>query len=377
MRRRDDGSNTKGRSDRNDRKQLHSSNRPSKVSPAWKLLLISFALIVASAVAFVPLLLLLGTSHTNSLSSELAPGSTATGSTKTSEALPPSLRAASKQHAMHQTPRIAIQTVMIGQSYEVTLSNHKSYCDKWGYHHSVVTENSRPERKPQWEKIPAMLRLFDMGYDYVMQVDSDAFFANCTISLQPFVDRMVREGSSWLFAGDYNIVINTGQFIFRNTDAALGILRTVDNIWYSLRFGNKGLQDNKAFAAYLGGATVESSEEEVETAFERCRGCNKTNTDQCRFVEHGSRQALSFVSNELLQHISFVRQRDINAYDGNYQEGDFIYHCAGRIPKPACFFFDDHENIPNTCFGTRKFQRSSRIIGGGLIRKGKPRGIVA
>mmetsp|Transcript_32972 Transcript_32972/g.72316 ORF Transcript_32972/g.72316 Transcript_32972/m.72316 type:complete len:313 (+) Transcript_32972:394-1332(+) len=267
---------------------------------------------------------------------------------------------ASRQSLKPRQPRIAVQTIMIGSLIDDAITNHQSYCSKWGYDHILVTENSRPERKPTWEKLPSILRLFDEGYDYVMQIDYDAFFMNCSISLQPFVDQMEMEGSSWLFGGDQNIVINAGQMLFRNTDVGRHILQGTDGLWYP-GFGRAGgLQDNLAFAAFLGGAR-RPNETEITSASQRCCDCRVTSSNEvkmslmnrvrkggpgykCRLAIKGSRDALSLVDASLVKNISLVRQRDINSYDGRYRKGDFIFHCAGMQPKNACWSFFNHSS---------------------------------
>jgi galactosyl transferase GMA12/MNN10 family len=160
-----------------------------------------------------------------------------------------------------QTPRIAIQTLHItANNQSINLDNaflrsHQQYADRWGYNNVLVTE-ALDHRTAHWQKIPATLRLFAQGYDYVMWMDGDALVTNLSLSLQPWIDKMTQENTSWLFSGD-TLLINSGQQIFKNNNFTKTLLAEVDALWFLCnpkKWPCFGLYDNFAFAAYLGGA---------------------------------------------------------------------------------------------------------------------------
>ena len=171
--------------------------------------------------------------------------------------------------------RVAIQTVNI-DAVHLALSNHISYTAKWGSDYVLVDQKLDPTRSPKWQKIPATLELFEKHeYDYVMWMDSDAIFANCSKSIEPFLQQMELEGTSWLFSGD-TLIVNSGQMIFKNTAAARDILKGIDALWFP-HWDNQthGLQDNAAVAAYIGGAR-RPIQAEVEAAYQRADVCYAT-----------------------------------------------------------------------------------------------------
>jgi hypothetical protein len=249
--------------------------------------------------------------------------------------------------------RIAIQTInIIGKSNVVAFDNHKSYANKWGYTYISVRERTVARTHPAWQKIPATILILN-DFDYVMWVDGDAFFMNCTISLEPLLHRMEHEQTSWLFSGDTNIV-NSGQMIWKSNKITRQLLQDIDRLYYPKFRRYHTLFENGAIAAYLGGARQPDTAD-IDRGFNQVNRCwhdfqqlqNVSIPDPaltpfdeyppfCKLVEAGDRSALeAVVDQSLLPHITFVSYRFINSYLRNYQPGDFIFHCAG-FDKTIC-----------------------------------------
>lgn len=198
-----------------------------------------------------------------------------------------------------------------------------------------------------------------------MCMDGDALVTNLSLSLQPWIDKMTQENTSWLFSGD-TLLINSGQQIFKNNNFTKTLLAEVDALWFLCnpkKWPCFGLYDNFAFAAYLGGARRDGvpvlnhdgtkrgrrkfekmRHTYVGSAYKKSDECFIVNVtinpenQQCTWIAHGDRRALHSVDEALQKEISFVPQRAMNSYGKNYVPGDFIYHCAGIGDKDACLF---------------------------------------
>jgi len=266
------------------------------------------------------------------------------------------------QQALFETPpqplkrppaRIAVQTVNFGVlGLPLMDQNRHSYCTKWNHDYVVVEapiglpgEGAvEVPRSPAWNKIPATLHLLDQRddvhdrpkYEYVMWMDADAIFLNCQLSLQRLVERMEHDRTSWLFSGD-TMLINSGQMMWKNNEASRRILREVDALWYAEFDNYHRLQENGAFAAYLGGAR-NASYAEIQYAYDRSLVCSKDDQTMCEYTRDGNAMALQLVvRNDWLQRqISLVSQHSINSYFENVGANDFILHCAGYQQKLYC-----------------------------------------
>jgi hypothetical protein len=245
-----------------------------------------------------------------------------------------------------QKRRLAIQSVNIGSTgaYSLFTQNHRSYCNKWGYDYLSMTTRF-DNRSATWQKLPATIHAMrENFYDYIFWIDGDALFANCNVSLDGLVDMMEKENTTWLFSGD-TLVINAGQMMWKNNEKALEILTAVDGLWFP--GWEHGLQDNAAFAAYIAGArkadivdtmTAEGKQKAnsiIRKAYTIAdRGY--TNRVYRTLVQEGNRKAIDMAEENLQRRISFVPQRAINSYMNNYQNGDFVFHCAGYKRKDQC-----------------------------------------
>eukprot|EP00977_Amphora_coffeiformis_P001707 scaffold336_cov196-Amphora_coffeaeformis.AAC.12 len=204
---------------------------------------------------------------------------------------------------------IAVQTVAIGNRSSIALVNQRTYCSKWGYHFKVLTK-SLDERHPAWQKIPFTLNLFDQGYDHVYWIDGDAFFTICNQSLQPLIDRMEQDNSTWLFSGD-TLLINSGQMMWKKMPAARAILIGVDRLWFPKWDSLHLLRDNAAFAAYLTGARNAMGDE--------IRAAYRLADEQCGYLVSGSREALHAVTDGRRRRRSLETEHHLGPQTCHYQ----------------------------------------------------------
>ena len=103
------------------------------------------------------------------------------------------------------------------------------YCNLHKY--DFIYDNIRrlPDRKPHWERIPLIKKILnEYNYDYVIWIDSDAFFRkNNSILLENIINKYNKE---IIFSEDinngekHNSIINSGIIILKNTEYTKKIL---------------------------------------------------------------------------------------------------------------------------------------------------------
>jgi hypothetical protein len=112
---------------------------------------------------------------------------------------------------MLYTPNIACYS-------KITEDINKLYAKKYNYSFKTFYKRLANDRAPQWDKILAILELMKENYDYILWIDSDAYFNDHSKKLNEIFD----------FEGNYNIHIssdkpygiynvNTGIMLIKNT----------------------------------------------------------------------------------------------------------------------------------------------------------------
>tara|TARA_R100001082_G_scaffold38934_1_gene20504 strand:- start:66 stop:932 length:867 start_codon:yes stop_codon:yes gene_type:complete len=129
--------------------------------------------------------------------------------------------------------RIGVCTLLFGPEDYVnvlkphTEKNHESYCNKNGYDYMCFTEPLTDCGLPQWNKCkqsafvvgcankaPAILKMFEEGYDYVMFTDADMLFIDPDQKIESLID-----GHSDIYVtGDVHDVATACTLIVKNTD---------------------------------------------------------------------------------------------------------------------------------------------------------------
>jgi hypothetical protein len=118
-----------------------------------------------------------------------------------------------------------------------SLHLNKKYAEKHGYDFILAKEPYDKNVTHAWQKIPAMLELFNKGYDVVMYIDTDAMFYKHEIDLDSIIRRY--EGDIIVCSDNANsggkYKVNGGALIVKNTSAARNLLRQ----WWNLRYQYK------------------------------------------------------------------------------------------------------------------------------------------
>lgn len=223
---------------------------------------------------------------------------------------------------------IALMCVSIGMDSPVG-KNHQSYADRWNYDY-IQIQNKLDDRMPERQKFAATLRVMNAvaGYTHVFWLDADAFFTNCSESLEKYVWQMQLDNSSWLFSGD-NYVINSAQILWKNDQIARVILTTMDDWVTRMTEMEKAFwRDNEVLLAYLGGANLPTLME-LEKGLVITSTCQRNGDQmQCRWNREGDRDlALHMVPIDRREKLSYIPYGEINQYE--VRSDTRIFHCAG------------------------------------------------
>jgi hypothetical protein len=105
------------------------------------------------------------------------------------------------------------------ESYsKLTEKINRKYAQKKNYDFILFKQRLSNDRAPQWDKIKAIEKCFNLGYKYVFWIDSDAYF-NGNTSLEEFLDN---ENEIYicddLRNSNKKCLINTGTILIKNTE---------------------------------------------------------------------------------------------------------------------------------------------------------------
>ena len=141
--------------------------------------------------------------------------------------------------------RVAVVSVSIGDRPFARISKNRleRYCKFHGYDLFYHTENLDNRYKPFWQKVVAMRRVLDITdkhgmrkYDMAFWIDDDIYITNMGYRIEDF--SILAENKDIIMSRDiidtYNIYINTGTYIVRNTEIGRKFLdETLDGYyWY-------------------------------------------------------------------------------------------------------------------------------------------------
>jgi GR25 family glycosyltransferase involved in LPS biosynthesis len=139
--------------------------------------------------------------------------------------------------------KIAIVTVSIGNRKfaEYTTKRMLDYANKHGYHLLLYRRNllkaGDGKLNPHWNKIKAVQKALDKGYDTVAWVDDDIFIMDLNMP----IEHLMPEDKDITFSRDVSYLdyptevanlVNTGLFILRNSE----ISRQFVSDWWDRRF---------------------------------------------------------------------------------------------------------------------------------------------
>ena len=146
-------------------------------------------------------------------------------------------------------------------------------------------------------------------------MDTDSVFLNFNIK----IEELIPENTDFIFSGDTNI-INTGHFIFRNTEWSKLQLKNIYDI-FPANYGMK--YDNAAMAVWLGGGNGKMYHEEQNNIYDSVDKGYKNKNIQTK-IEKGL--ASEYISKNLRNNVKIIHKKKINSYLRDYSEGDFILH---------------------------------------------------
>ena len=123
----------------------------------------------------------------------------------------------------------AVISVSVGDRPFAKISHNrlKSYCGVHGYDLFYYTENLDDDYKPFWQKVVAMQKVLAMKnsngtnkYDMTFWIDDDIYITNMGYRIEDFLILSDHKDivMSRDIIDDYNIHINTGTYIIRNTE---------------------------------------------------------------------------------------------------------------------------------------------------------------
>lgn len=137
-----------------------------------------------------------------------------------------------------------IQTVTpeISEYTKYTVGINSQYCVERGYEYHIVQNELGEERHPSWNRVQALLRFVNAGYNWIMIVDADAIIQNKAITVESIVEQS--EGASILICDDKpnGGMINCGVMIVKGQDA---ISNTILRSWWNLGGEDSSLKDYK------------------------------------------------------------------------------------------------------------------------------------
>jgi hypothetical protein len=105
---------------------------------------------------------------------------------------------------------------------DINYNINKKYCEK--YNLDIILSNTKiyKYRSSHWERLPLLLNNISK-YDYLIWIDSDAFFYNDSNNILDIINNNMNV--NFIFSNDIgNNNINTGFFIVKNTQYSIEFL---------------------------------------------------------------------------------------------------------------------------------------------------------
>ena len=136
------------------------------------------------------------------------------------------------------TVRIAILTFVVGADYKrdlaTCLQSKRSYAARHGYTYIEAGEEFWDRDRPiAWSKVPFWLhtlRTRSTDFDYFWISDADVFITNPDLKLEDHVLPLLPANKSLLWNHDACKNLNSGNMIFRSSDAAW-LMQFFESVW--------------------------------------------------------------------------------------------------------------------------------------------------
>ena len=135
--------------------------------------------------------------------------------------------------------------------YALELSKlRQAYCDRHGIDYIIYDVNHCHNRSLQWNKIQAILSMFQRGYTHVYWQDADSVFMPWSDHFIEYVEDFceVKITLDYIKLFSKDVGCNTGDMYFKNTDIAVDILNTV---WAWVVYYNKPYHEQSSLDQVL------------------------------------------------------------------------------------------------------------------------------
>jgi hypothetical protein len=135
-------------------------------------------------------------------------------------------------------PRIAILTFVVGADYKrdlaACLQSKRNYAARHGYTYIEGGEEFWDRDRPiAWSKVPFWLRILRTraaDFDYFWISDADVLITNPDLRLEDHVLPLLPNGKSLLWNHDACKNLNSGNMIFRSSDAPW-LIQFFESVW--------------------------------------------------------------------------------------------------------------------------------------------------
>jgi hypothetical protein len=130
---------------------------------------------------------------------------------------------------------------------EINYKINKMYCKKYNLDLIISNEKFYQNRTPHWERLPLILKHIH-NYDYVIWIDSDAFFYLQSINIKNIINQNLDKDFIFSQDGGNNYKnINSGFFIVKNSQYSIDFLNiwAFDEIKYKISLEKKRWNDQE------------------------------------------------------------------------------------------------------------------------------------
>ena len=194
-------------------------------------------------------------------------------------------------------------------SFQVTVRNHKSYAEKWGYDYSMHFRSPLPDQEPQFGKLQVAIDALESDPpEWFLWLDCDSLVTNRSISVDDLLDTYDLREAEFVVAEEPS-GINSGVFLLRHD---------------GLRFLKEVMKSNWRFVWDQTMLLHQMAEESDLFGEAMCSKVRKEEAPPRDF--------------EWAKNFRLVPQQAMNLYgEGSalqwgasaWQQGDFILHLAG------------------------------------------------
>jgi hypothetical protein len=98
----------------------------------------------------------------------------------------------------------------------MTYTLNKTYCKKYNIDYIKDDTVRLPNRKPNWERFPLLLKYYNEDYDYIIWIDADAFFYINSPDIRNIIYQHLDK--NFIFSWDITPNVQPGLIIAKKND---------------------------------------------------------------------------------------------------------------------------------------------------------------